>query len=561
MNTPAEPNTAAPHPRHCIDNTAEGIRHDIENKLFCMVGRFPAVATRNDYYVAVAYAVRDRVLHNWVRTAQCYFGQASRTAVYLSAEYLIGPQLGKNLVNLGIYEPTAQAVQDLGQNLDELLEQEEEPGLGNGGLGRLAACYLDSLATLEIPAIGYGIRYEFGIFHQQIRDGWQVEKSDRWLRLGYPWEISRPEVTFEIKLGGYTEPYTDDAGRYRVRWVPGRVVMGTPCDTLIQGFGVASVNLLRLWKAEADNSFDFQAFNVGDYYGAVHEKIASENLTKVLYPNDEPAAGKQLRLEQQYFFVSCSLRDMIRIYLQREPTLDHFHRKYVVQLNDTHPAIGVAELMRLLVDEHLLDWERAWEITRHTFAYTNHTLLPEALEQWPLPLFQRILPRLLEIIYEINRRFLDEVRARFPADDAKVQRLSLINEHGEKSVRMANLACVGSQSVNGVAALHTELLQRTVLKDFYDLWPEKFSNKTNGLTPRRFLVLANPGLARLITSRIGPRWIRELDRLRRLEAMPPTPDSRASGSGSNTPTRSGWRTQFAAPPASRSIRPLCSTSR
>jgi starch phosphorylase len=509
---------ASRQPGRAAADRVPALRRAIEEKLSSMIGRFPEVATRNDYYLAVAYAVRDRVLQNSVHTSKTYFKHASRTAVYLSAEYLLGPQLGKNLVNLGLYDPMAAALAQLGQNLEDLLDQEEEPGLGNGGLGRLAACYLDSMATLEIPTIGYGVRYEFGIFEQEIRDGWQVEKTDNWLRLGYPWEVPRPEITFEVMLGGRTERFTGGDGRPAVKWIPGRTVRGTPFDTLVQGCGVATVNLLRLWKAEADNSFDFQAFNAGDYYRAVDEKVSSENLTKILYPNDEPAVGKQLRLEQQYFFVSCSLRDMIRIYLQREKTLEHFHRKYAVQLNDTHPAIGVAELMRLLVDEHRLDWDHAWDITRHTFAYTNHTLLPEALECWPLPLFQRILPRHLEIIYEINRRFLDAVRLSHPGDPDKVRRLSLIGEDGEKHVRMAHLACVGSHAINGVAALHTGLLKQTVLRDFYDLWPGKFSNKTNGVTPRRFLALANPGLARLITGRIGGRWIRNLDELRRLEA-------------------------------------------
>ncbi|MDI1249166.1 MAG: glycogen/starch/alpha-glucan phosphorylase [Lacunisphaera sp.] len=508
-------------------NSPEEIQHDICTKLFCMVGKFPEVATRNNYYLATAYAVRDRLLLNWVNTARTYFEKSSRTVVYLSAEFLIGPQLGRNLVNLGIYDQTAAALKGLGQDIDDLLEQEEEPGLGNGGLGRLAACYMESLATLQIPTLGYGIRYEFGIFDQEIADGWQVEKSDRWLRLGYPWEIAHPEVTFEVKLGGHTESYTDERGRYCVRWVPNRVLLGTPCDTLMQGYGVGSVNMLRLWKAEAHESFNFQAFNAGDYYRAVNEKVISENITKVLYPNDEPAAGKQLRLEQQYFFVSCALRDMLRIYLQREQTLDNFHHKYAVQLNDTHPSIGVAELMRLLVDDHELDWDRAWAITRQTFAYTNHTLLPEALEQWPLPLFQRVLPRHLEIIYEINRRFLDEVAAAYPDDSARIRRLSLIDEHGEKYVRMANLACVGSSAINGVAALHTELLKQTVLRDFYELWPGKFSNKTNGVTPRRFVVLSNPGLTKLITARIGGGWVRDLDQLRGLEAHATDPGFQA----------------------------------
>ena len=523
MNASHRKSSGRASPSPALNETAADMCRAIEDKLFSMVGRFPKVATKNDYYLALAYAVRDRMLLNWVRTSQTYFEQASRTAIYLSAEFLIGPQLGKNLINLGLYEPTAQALKALGQNIEELIDHEPEPGLGNGGLGRLAACYLDSMATLQIPSIGYGIRYEFGIFQQEIRDGWQVELSDRWLRLGYPWEIARPEVTFDIKLGGRTEPYTDTDGCYRVRWIPDHVVVGTPCDTLVQGYGVGTVNMLRLWKAEAHDSFDFQAFNVGDYYRAVREKVSSENITKVLYPNDEPAVGKQLRLEQQYFFVSCSLRDLIRIYLQREKSLDHFHLKFAIQLNDTHPAIGVAELMHLLVDEHRLDWDQAWAITRETFAYTNHTLLPEALERWPLPLFQRVLPRHLEIIYEINRRFLDEVRAKYPDDHDKIRRLSLIEEGGEKHVRMAHLACVGSHAINGVAALHTELLKQTVLRDFYELWPEKFSNKTNGVTPRRFMALANPGLTRLINSRIGDGWIKDLDSLRRLEPLADDP--------------------------------------
>jgi starch phosphorylase len=489
----------------------------IQENLCRTLGRFPKVATRHDYYLALAYTVRDWMLRQWVKTASTYFQEESRTVCYLSAEFLIGPQLGKNLVSLELYDAARQAAADVGQSLDELLEEEEEPGLGNGGLGRLAACYMESLATLQIPAIGYGIRYEFGIFRQEIVDGWQVEKSDRWLRLGYPWEVVRPEIAFEVKLGGRTEPHTDETGRYCVRWLPERVVMGTPCDTLVQGYKVPTVNLLRLWKAEAHESFDFQAFNVGDYYRAVEKKMVSENITKVLYPNDEPAAGKQLRLEQQYFFVSCSLQDMIRIYLQRETSLAKFADKYVIQLNDTHPTIGIAELMRLLVDEHRMEWDAAWRITSQAFAYTNHTLLPEALEKWPLALFARVLPRHMEIIYEINRRFLDEAQKKFPGDEARLARLSLIEEGRERHVRMAHLACVGSRAINGVAALHTRLLAETVLKDFYELWPEKFSNKTNGVTLRRFLLLANPGLSRLISDAIGDRWVRDADRLAGIE--------------------------------------------
>lgn len=499
------------------------IARAFKDNLYYLLARFPSIATRNDNYMALAYTVRDRLLRRWIKTAQTYLEQQSRTVIYLSAEFLMGPQLGNNLVNLGIYEEARQAMASLGHNLDDLLEQEEEPGLGNGGLGRLAACFLDSLATLEIPAIGYGIRYEFGIFDQEIRDGWQVEITDKWLRLGNPWEIPRPEITFDVRFGGHTESYRDEQGRYRVRWVPGSVVRGMAYDTPVPGYSVNTVNFLRLWKAEAAESFDFQAFNVGDYYRAVMEKVTSENITKVLYPNDGVPQGKQLRLQQQYFFASCALQDMIRLFGQKQKSYATFHEKFAVQLNDTHPAIAVAELMRLLVDERLVPWEQAWEITRKTFGYTNHTLLPEALERWPVPLFASVLPRHLEIIYEINHRFLEEVRLRHPDDGERVARLSLIDETGERYVRMANLACVGSHSINGVAKLHSELLKEGVLRDFHEFSPEKFQNKTNGVTPRRFLLMSNPKLAALIASKIGDDWIRNLNELRRLEPLAEDP--------------------------------------
>ncbi|HXE75758.1 MAG TPA: glycogen/starch/alpha-glucan phosphorylase [Candidatus Xenobia bacterium] len=501
----------------------DAFKRAFRDNLFYLLGRFPEVATRNDKYMALAYTVRDRLLQRWVRTGKTYYEKRARTVCYLSAEFLLGPHLKNNLINLGLYEVAREAMDDLGLDLEYLLDQEEEPGLGNGGLGRLAACYMDSLATLQIPAIGYGIRYEFGIFDQVIRDGWQVEITDKWLSLGNPWEIPRPEVSFEVKLGGHTEPYRDERGRYRVRWIPHRVLRGVPYDTPILGYRVNNTNLLRLWKAEAVESFDFQAFNVGDYYGAVDEKMQSENISKVLYPNDEPVQGKQLRLAQQYFFVSCSLRDMMRIHLQSAPSVADFHRKYAVQLNDTHPSIAVAELMRLLVDEHDFEWAPAWEITRQTFGYTNHTLLPEALEKWPVSLFGSLLPRHLEIIYEINHRFLEDVRRKYPGDDERLARLSLIDESGERYVRMANLASVGSHAINGVARLHTELLKKSVLRDFAEFWPEKFSNKTNGVTPRRFLVLCNPGLTRLISSRIGEDWPSDLKQLRQLEPLADDP--------------------------------------
>ena len=497
----------------------EIVKREFREALFTMLGRFPESATPNDLYLALALAARREVLRCSVRTSETYYKKASRTVVYLSAEFLLGPHLANNLLGMGLEAETRQAMSELGYDLDRILAQEEEPGLGNGGLGRLAACYMDSLATLAIPAIGYGVRYEFGIFDQLIHDGWQVEKTDKWLALGNPWEIPRPEVAFEVGLGGRTEPGTGERGRYLVRWLPERVVRGVAYDTPILGYRNGTANLLRLWKAEAGESFDFAAFNVGDYWGAVDQKVASENLTKVLYPNDELLRGKRLRLEQQYFFVSCALQDMIRIHLQKGAPLSGLADKYAVQLNDTHPAVAVAELMRLLVDVHGLDWDEAWEITRHTFAYTNHTLLPEALEKWTVELFGAVLPRHLEIVYEINRRFLDEVRSRYPADDGRAARLSLIDEAGPRSVRMAHLASVGSHRINGVAALHTELLKSDVLRDFHALWPQKFVNVTNGVTPRRFLVLANPRLAALVTDAIGEGWPRELERLRELEPL------------------------------------------
>src|SRR6516164_2988416 len=495
------------------------IKRDLLDNLFYLQGKFPEVATPNDWYLATAYTMRDRLMNRWVHTAHEYYHHRARTVCYFSAEFLVGPQLAMNLLRLNSYEGFDTALSELGISLVELIEHEEEPGLGTGGLGRLAACYMESMATLEVPAIGYGIRYEFGIFDQEIRNGWQAEVSDRWLRLGYPWEIARPDIRFEVKFGGRTEAYTDVSGRYRVHWIPESVVQGAPYDTAILGYNVPTANFLRLWKAEATHEFDFHAFNTGDYYGAVHEKVDSENITKVLYPNDEQIQGRELRLKQQYFFVSCSLQDMLRIYLQREQTLENFPEKFAVQLNDTHPSLAVPELMRLLVDEQLMDWNAAWDITQRTFSYTNHTLLSEALERWPVSMISRLLPRHLQIIYEINQRFLNQVRAKYPNDEGRVQRVSLIDESGSRSVRMAHLACVGSHAINGVAELHTRLLEHEVLPDFCEMMPEKFSNKTNGVTPRRFLLLCNPKLASLITEGIGDGWITDLDELRNLEPL------------------------------------------
>jgi len=497
--------------------STSNLQRAVLDNLLCLQARFPRIATAHDWYMALCYSVRDRMLARWESTVRTYERCDAKIPCYFSAEFLIGPQLGNNLVNLGIASNARTAMAALDQDLDVLLALEAEPGLGNGGLGRLAACYLDSLATLEVPAIGYGIRYEFGIFEQQIRDGAQTEVTDKWLQKGNPWEIERTDVAPCVSFGGHTEPFTDAQGRYRVRWIPAQRVKGIACDTPVLGFRVNTCNTLRLWRSEAVESFDFQEFNVGDYYGAVQQKVISETLSKVLYPNDEPQIGKRLRLSQQYFFVSCSLQDMLRVLdLNRQP-VTRLPELFAVQLNDTHPAIAVAELMRLLVDERLLPWEQAWELTRGTLGYTNHTLLPEALETWDLPLFRSLLPRPLEIIYEINRRFLEEVRLRYPGDNARLARLSLIDESGEKRVRMANLATVGSHAVNGVAALHSKLLRETVLRDFAELWPERFCNVTNGVTPRRFMVLSNPALAQLLDETLGEGWVTDLARLKALE--------------------------------------------
>jgi glycogen phosphorylase len=493
--------------------SADEIAQALFDNMHCLLAKPPEHATRNDWYMALAYTVRDRMLDRYIKTveATAALDTATKVVAYLSAEFLTGPHLGNSLIALGIWEAAQQALSRVGQDLFDLLEQEEEPGLGNGGLGRLAACYMDSLATLNVPAIGYGIRYEFGIFDQAIRDGWQVELTDKWLRFGNPWEVVRSEVSFDVKFGGRTESFLDEHGRYRVHWHPEKVVKGIAYDTPVPGYRAPTTNLLRLWKAEAAESFDFDAFNIGDYYGAVDQKIASETISKVLYPNDEPEAGKQLRLAQQFFFVSCSLQDMLRLHALRQKPLHEFDSYWAAQLNDTHPSIAVAELMRLLVDEHLIEWDQAWAITQRTCGYTNHTLMAEALEKWPVSLFGTLLPRHLEIVYEINRRFLDDVRQRFPGDDGLLRRLSLIDEDGHKYVRMAHLASVGSHAINGVAALHTELLKKTVLRDFHAVAPGRFLNVTNGVTPRRWLVLSNPKLSELLTRHIGERWISDLE--------------------------------------------------
>jgi starch phosphorylase len=502
------------------------IKQRISENLELGLARQPLHATRNDWYTALAMTVRGLLVANWYKGTDARASDYDRVVAYFSAEFLLGPHLHNNLIGLGIYEQVQTAVAELGQNLQELILQEQEPGLGNGGLGRLAACYMDSMATLQMPAIGYGIRYEFGIFRQEIRDGWQVEMTDEWLRTGNPWEIARPQNFHYVSFGGRIETSLNKSGRMRAHWIPDRVTKGVAHDTPILGYRVPWVNLLRLWRAEAHESFDFRAFNTGDYYGAVEQKIQSENITKVLYPNDEQLGGKILRLEQQYFFVSCSVQDMLRLHRLRHRPISEFYKYWTIQLNDTHPSIAVAELMRLLLDEYELGWDEAWEITCKTVNYTNHTLLPEALEKWPLRLFEKLLPRHMQIIFEINARFLAEVRKRYPHDDDRAARLSIIDETGERYVRMAHLASIASRKINGVAELHSELLKRDVLRDFAEIYPDKFTNVTNGVTPRRWLAVSDPALADLITKKIGSsNWLSSLEtELKRFESFADDPE-------------------------------------
>ncbi len=476
-----------------------------------MLGRKPDIATLNEWYRAVSYTVRDRMMKLWVDTLDRFTDPGTKIVGYLSAEFLEGPHLGNALINLGLTDNIKEAVELLGLDYNKILHSEEEPGLGNGGLGRLAACYLDSLSTLAVPAIGYGIRYEFGIFDQQIVDGEQVEVTDKWLCFGNPWEIQQLHISYHVKFGGHTESKYDEENNYSVTWHPADEVRGIAFDTPIPGYRNGHINLLRLWKSEATESFNFQEFNRGNFSLAVEEKVEAETITKVLYPNDETVSGKKLRLMQQYFFVSCSLQDSLRILRIRQLPLEDIPKVWSLQLNDTHPAIAIAEMMRLLVDEEKMNWDKAWAITNQTFGYTNHTLLPEALEKWSLPLFQSVLPRHLEIIYEINHRFLEDIKTKFPGDEGLLGRLSIIDEAGSKYVRMANLAAAGSHTINGVSALHSELLKADVMKDFHFIAPSKIVNITNGVTQRRWIQLYNPDMAALISEAIGSDWITRLE--------------------------------------------------
>ena len=473
-------------------------------------------STALDVLQAVSHAVRDRLVHRWIQTQRTYYERDAKRVYYLSAEFLIGRSLGLNLLNLGQYEVARRLLTGYGVDLTRLLDLEPEPGLGNGGLGRLAACFLDSMATLALPGYGYGIRYEFGIFEQVVRDGWQVERPDTWLRTGNVWELARHERTVSVPFYGREVQEKDSSGRFRARWVDTQQVLAVPFDIPIAGYHNDTVNNLRLWSARATDEFDLAVFNDGDYRRAVEAKSLDESISKVLYPRDTTPEGKELRLKQQHFFVCASIQDILRRFKATHDDLRRLPDKAAIQLNDTHPAIAVAELMRVLVDGEDLPWEVAWDITSRTLAYTNHTLLPEALERWPVDLFRRLLPRHLSIIHEINRRFLQQVHAFAPGDAERVRRMSLIEEGAEKQVRMAHLAVVGSHSVNGVAALHSRLVREELLRDFAEMWPERFCNKTNGVTPRRWLLAANPALAAVITGRIGRDWIGDLERLEEL---------------------------------------------
>ncbi|MCX7626224.1 MAG: glycogen/starch/alpha-glucan phosphorylase [Candidatus Sumerlaeaceae bacterium] len=484
-----------------------------------------ATLSLENMLIAVSLAVRDLLVERMIETERRYAKTDAKRVYYLSMEFLVGRSLGNNLTNLGIYELCRDALETLGYDLEEIRETERDAALGNGGLGRLAACFLDSLATMNMPGYGYGINYEYGLFRQEIRDGFQVELPDAWRSRPSPWLIDRSDEFVRVPLYGQVTHVQDDHGTPRVVWTNCKHIIGVPADMPIIGYGAKTVNFLRLYTAKASEEFDFQRFNEGNYMEAVAEKIATENISKVLYPSDAVDAGRELRLLQEYFFVACAVRDIVRRYLRRHASFDQFPQRVAIQLNDTHPTLAIVELMRLLLDEHRLPWKKAWDITRATFAYTNHTLMPEALEKWPEELLHRVLPRHLLIIQEINRRFLEDVERRWPADSARQHRMGIFEEHeGRRFVRMANLAIIGSHKVNGVAKLHTELVKSRLVPEFYELWPEKFVNVTNGVTPRRWLLKANPGLADLLIETIGEGWISNLEELRGIE---PEADNRS----------------------------------
>ncbi len=501
------------------DQENPSIDRYILNQLKFSLARDSETATKRDWWIATSKAVQSIIIERMIATQTVHHHANVRRVYYLSLEFLMGRLFVNSMYSAGVVKEVQEALEKLGLDMDELRREEYDMGLGNGGLGRLAACFLDSLATLDLPAVGYGIHYQYGLFKQEFRNGYQVELPDAWMQYGTPWEIVRPEYTIEVPLYGHVENVFNDLGNSVAKWVGWKKILGVPYDIPIPGYGTETVNFLRLWESRASQEFDFEAFNSGGYEQAVHEKNASETVSKVLYPNDKTEIGKELRLIQQYFFVACSLKDIIRRFHKSNTDWATFPEKVAIQLNDTHPAIAIVELMRLLHDENQLPWDEAWGIITRTFAYTNHTLLPEALEKWSVGLFQKILPRHLQIIFEINKRFLETVEARWPGDVEKKRVLSLIEEAGGQMVRMAHLSVVGSHSVNGVAALHTQLLKSDLFPDFDTLYPGKFNNKTNGITPRRWLLACNPRLSDLITSKIGSGWERNLDKLRDLEAF------------------------------------------
>lgn len=505
-----------PSSNELLGMDAGSLKKSFVNHMEYSLGKDEYTATPQDCYSSIALATRDRLIERWIATQQTYYRKNAKRVYYLSLEFLIGRTLGNSLINLGLYNEADKAMHELGYTLEELREKEWDAGLGNGGLGRLAACFLDSLATLELPAVGYGIRYEYGIFFQSIRDGYQIETPDNWLRLGNIWEFPRAEFIYNVHFYGRVERYHDAGGKLRNRWVDTEEIIAMGYDTPVPGYRNNTVNNLRLWSAKASREFDLNYFNDGDYIKAVSAKSISENITKVLYPNDNIFEGKELRLRQEYFFVSATIQDIIRRFKKTHTGFREFSDQVAIQLNDTHPAISIPELMRILVDEEDLGWDEAWDITVKTFGYTNHTILPEALERWPVTLLGRVLPRHLEIIYEINRRFLEHLATLHPGNEEMMRELSIIEEGGEKKVRMANLAIIGSHAINGVAALHTEILKASVFRDFYRIWPEKFNNKTNGITQRRWLKLCNPKLASLISEKIGEQWAVDLFELKKL---------------------------------------------
>ncbi|HYC04222.1 MAG TPA: glycogen/starch/alpha-glucan phosphorylase [Azospirillaceae bacterium] len=490
----------------------EALKRSFLEWLVYSVGKDQASATRRDWFNTAALAVRDRVVDRWMETTRRVYAEDSKRVYYLSLEFLIGRLLTNNLANLGIIDACREALDGVGVRLEDVLDVEPDAALGNGGLGRLAACFLDSMATRNLPGYGYGIRYEYGLFEQRFDHGWQVEEPENWLRFGNPWEFPRPEVLYPVHFYGRVEQQRDASGRASFRWVDTDKVYAMAFDTPVVGHSGETINTLRLWSARAASDFNFDRFNEGDYLKALEQKVLSENLSRVLYPNDATEVGRELRLKQEYFFTSASIQDILRRYLQDHTGFEKLSEKAAIQLNDTHPAIGIAELMHQLVDNHGVEWEQAWEITRRTFSYTNHTLLPEALEAWPVRMLERVLPRHMQIIYEINGRFLTQIR-RAGADAERIARLSLIDEHGDRRVRMGNLAFLGSHKVNGVSALHTELMKQTVFADFHATFPDRINNKTNGITPRRWLHQANPALSKLISSRIGQGWVSNLEEL------------------------------------------------